>query len=125
MANTTEDRGAGVAAGQTPRAPRAPLVHTVMCRFDGEASFVEVTTLNISESGMLVRGGTLPAVGSSLEFKFFLETGFEILSGHGTVMRHAHESEQQPSVGIAFNDLDSARQRILRRVVEVNAEVAA
>jgi hypothetical protein len=125
MANTTEERAPAVAAGQTPRARRAPLVHTVMCRFDGQADFVDVTTLNISESGMLVRGDVLPPVGSGLEFKFFLETGFEILSGQGTVMRHAREAEQQPSVGIAFGALDSARQRILRRIVDVNAEVAA
>ena len=74
-----------------PRASRAPLVHAVMCRYAGTEDFVEVTTLNISQSGMLVRADELPPVGCELEFKFVLESGFELLTGKGKVMRHAGE----------------------------------
>jgi hypothetical protein len=103
-----------------PRASRANLVHAVMCRYSGEAEFVEVTTLNISQSGMLIRGDALPPVGTALEFKFILETGFELLSGTGKVMRHA--GQNPTAAGIAFSDLDAPKQRILARVVELNAE---
>ena len=100
-----------------PRASRAPLVHAVMCRYGDDPEFVEVTTLNISQSGMLVRGEALPPVGCELEFKFVLETGFELLTGRGKVMRHAGEAN-------AFFDLDPPKLRILARVVELHAEAA-
>jgi hypothetical protein len=108
-----------------PRAARAPLVHAVMCRFADDADLIEVTTLNISQSGMLVRGAVLPPIGSELEFKFFLETGFEILSGTGKVMRHATDASGHPSVGIAFGELDPPKQRILARIVELHSEANA
>ena len=105
-----------------PRAPRAPLVHAAMCRYAGEKDFIEVTTLNISQSGMLARCAFVPTVGATLEFKFLLESGFEILSGTGTVMRLARDSDGSPTVGIAFAELDPPKQRILARVVELHSE---
>ena len=107
-----------------PRASRAPLVHSVMCRYQGAADFVEVTTLNISQSGMLVRAEELPPVGMELEFKFVLESGFELLSGRAKVMRHAAEANARPAAGVAFFDLEPAKLRILARVVELHAEAA-
>ncbi len=106
-----------------PRASRAPLVHAVMCRYAGTPEFVEVTTLNISQSGMLVRAEELPAVGCELEFKFVLESGFELLAGKGKVMRHAVEpGAAKPAAGIAFFNLDPPKLRILARVVELHSE---
>ena len=107
-----------------PRASRAPLVHAVMCRYGDDPEFVEVTTLNISQSGMLVRGEALPPVGCELEFKFVLETGFELLTGRGKVMRHAGEANARPAAGIAFFALAPPKLRILARVVELHAEAA-
>ena len=109
-----------------PRASRAPLVHAVMCRYAGTDDFVEVTTLNISQSGMLVRADELPPVGCELDFKFVLESGFELLTGKGKVMRHAVEpGAAKPAAGIAFFDLDPPKLRILARVVELHSEAAA
>jgi hypothetical protein len=105
-----------------PRAARAPLVHAVLCRYAGAADFVEVTTLNVSLSGMLFRGVTLPAIGTELEFKFVLENGFELLSGTATVMRHASEANAKPAAGVAFAPLDPPQQRILARVIEIHSE---
>jgi hypothetical protein len=105
-----------------PRASRAPLVHAVMCRYADTSDFVEVTTLNISQSGMLVRADELPVVGCELEFKFVLESGFELLTGKGKVMRHAGEPGAKPAAGIAFVDLDPPKLRILARVVELHSE---
>lgn len=96
-----------------------------MCRYAGESDFVEVTTLNISQSGMLVRGPAMPPVGRELEFKFLLETGFEILSGTGKVMRHAKEPNALPAAGIAFGELDPPQRRILARVIELHSEAEA
>jgi hypothetical protein len=93
-----------------------------MCRFTGEADFIEVITLNISQSGMLVRSTFVPTVGAKLEFKFLLESGFEILSGTGTVMRLARDVDGAPTVGIAFAELDPPKQRILARVIELHSE---
>jgi hypothetical protein len=107
-----------------PRASRAPLVHAVMCRYAGTEDFVEVTTLNISQSGMLIRADELPAVGIELEFKFVLESGFELLTGNGKVMRHAGEPNAKPAAGVAFHDLEPAKLRILARVVELHSEAA-
>ena len=107
-----------------PRASRAPLVHAVMCRYAGTADFVEVTTLNISQSGMLVRADELPPVGLELEFKFVLESGFELLTGRGKVMRHAGEPNAKPAAGVAFFDLEPAKLRILARVVELHSEAS-
>jgi hypothetical protein len=107
-----------------PRASRAPLVHAVMCRYAGAADFVEVTTLNISQSGMLVHADELPPVGTDLEFKFVLESGFELLAGRGKVMRHAGEPNARPAAGIAFFDLEPAKLRILARVVELHSEAS-
>jgi hypothetical protein len=105
-----------------PRAARAPLVHAVMCQFAGEPDFIEVTTLNVSQSGMLVRSAVVPAIGTAIKFKFLLETGFEILSGAGTVMRHAYEPSGNPGIGIAFAELAPSKQRILARVIELHSE---
>ncbi|HEX2661085.1 MAG TPA: PilZ domain-containing protein [Polyangia bacterium] len=106
-----------------PRAARASLVHAVMCRYAGQTDFVEVTTLNISLSGMLFRTpDNLPPVGSELEFKFILENGFELLSGSAQVMRHAGEPTAKPAVGVAFRPLDPPKQRILARVIEIHSE---
>jgi hypothetical protein len=107
-----------------PRASRAPLVHAVMCRYAGSADFVQVTTLNISQSGMLVRADELPPVGCELEFKFVLESGFELLTGKGRVMRHAGEPDAKPAAGVAFFDLEPAKLRILARVVELHSEAS-
>lgn len=96
-----------------------------MCRYAGEADFVEVTTLNISLSGMLFRGPTLPTIGSEMEFKFILENGFELLSGTAQVMRHAGEPNAKPAVGVAFRPLDPPKQRILARVIEIHSEAEA
>jgi c-di-GMP-binding flagellar brake protein YcgR len=106
-----------------PRAARASLVHAVMCRYAGEVEFVEVTTMNISLSGMLFRvPSALPPVGSELEFKFILENGFELLSGVAQVMRHASEPNAKPAVGVAFLPLDPPKQRILARIIEIHSE---
>jgi c-di-GMP-binding flagellar brake protein YcgR len=93
-----------------------------MCRYVGETEFLEVTTLNISQSGMLVRSTLVPNVGAKLEFKFLLETGFEILSGTGTVMRLARDADGTTTVGIAFDEIDPPKQRILARVIELHSE---
>jgi len=106
------------------RAARASLVHAVMCRYAGAADFFEVTTLNISQSGMLFRGDTLPAVGTELEFKFVLENGFELLSGTAKVMRHAVAPDGSPSAGVAFSLMEPPVQRILARVIEIHSETA-
>jgi len=106
------------------RAARASLVHAVMCRYAGAADFIEVTTLNISQSGMLFHGATLPAVGSELEFKFVLENGFELLSGTAKVMRHAVAPNGSPAAGVAFGLMDPPVQRILARVIEIHSEIA-
>lgn len=94
-----------------------------MCRYAGEADFVEVTTMNISLSGMLFRvPSALPPLGSELEFKFILENGFELLSGVAQVMRHAAELNAKPAVGVAFLPLDPPKQRILARIIEIHSE---
>jgi len=106
------------------RAARASLVHAVMCRYAGTADFIEVTTLNISQSGMLFRGDTLPAVGTELEFKFILENGFELLSGTAKVMRHSIAPNGSPSAGVAFGLMEPPVQRILARVIEIHSDSA-
>ena len=104
-----------------PRATRANLVHSALCRFAGGQESIEVTSLNISQSGMLVRTPVVPPVGSQLEFKFALEDGFELLLGTGRVVRQAEDPTGQPTIGIAFADIDPGRRRILARVIELNA----
>jgi len=83
------------------RAARASLVHAVMCRYAGAADFIEVTTLNISQSGMLFHGATLPTVGTELEFKFVLENGFELLSGTAKVMRLVADASRNVTICVA------------------------
>jgi hypothetical protein len=107
------------------RARRAPLVHAAMCRFADAADFTELTTLNISQSGMLVRCPSPPATGTTMDFKFLLETGFEILSGSGKVMRLTHDAELGALVGIAFDELEPPKRRILARVIELHSEPQA
>lgn len=106
------------------RAARASLVHAVMCRYEGAADFIEVTTLNISQSGMLFHGATLPAVGTELQFKFVLENGFELLSGTAKVMRLAAGPNGAPAAGVAFGMMEPPVQRILARVIEIHSESA-
>ena len=93
-----------------------------MCRYAGAKDFIEVTTLNISQSGMLFRGETLPEVGTELEFKFVLDNGFELLSGTAKVMRQAVMANNVSSVGVAFSLMDPPVQRILARVIEIHSE---
>lgn len=93
-----------------------------MCRYAGATDFIEVTTLNISQSGMLFRGDTLPEVGTELEFKFVLDNGFELLSGTAKVMRQAVTADNVLSVGVAFSLMDPPVQRILARVIEIHSE---
>ena len=106
-----------------PRAPRAHLVHAVMCRFAEQPEYAQVITLNISQSGMLIEGPPdLPRVGSSVDFKFVLESGFEILWGSGTVARQAVRAGKKVGLGVAFGVLDPSQQRILARIVELHSE---
>lgn len=93
-----------------------------MCRFAGSEDFTEVTTLNISQTGMLVRCRTSHPVGTSVDFKFLLETGFEILSGSGKVSRLTRDSDGLPLLGIAFDELEPPKRRILARVIELHSE---
>jgi c-di-GMP-binding flagellar brake protein YcgR len=106
-----------------PRAPRANLVHAATCRFADEPTSIEVTSVNISQSGMLVRTPVVPPVGSQLEFAFAVENGLELIRGTGTVVRQASDGSY-PTIGIAFADIDPARRRILARVIELNSEGA-
>ena len=126
MAHPPEQKGPHAPGSNTwrPRAPRANLVHTAVCHFADEPESIEVTSLNISQSGMLVRTLVVPPVGSQLEFTFALEDGFELLLGTGKVVRQAHDPSGQPTIGIAFADMDPARRRILARVIELNSDGA-
>ena len=92
-----------------------------MCRFAGEADFIQVTTLNISQSGMLVEGHGQAPIGTGVEFRFVLENGMQILWGPGTVVRHAQPGRPH-TLGIAFGALEPANQRILARIVELNSD---
>jgi PilZ domain len=94
-----------------------------MCRVVGEPDFIQVRCLNISQSGMLLAGQTLPAIGADLEFKFVLESGIVILSGKGKIMRHASEVGGAVSFGVAFSEEDPPNPRILARVIELHSEV--
>jgi hypothetical protein len=111
------------ANGWRQRAHRADLGHEIMCRVVGEPEFVQVTCLNISQSGMLLTGQTLPAIGAELEFKFVLESGIVILSGKGKIMRHASEVGGTASFGVAFAEDNPPNPRILARVIELHSEV--
>lgn len=95
-----------------------------MCRYAGATDFIEVTTLNVSQSGMLFRGETLPEIGTELEFKFVLDNGFELLSGTAKVMRHAATANNVSAAGVAFSLMDPPVQRILARVIEIHSEQA-
>jgi c-di-GMP-binding flagellar brake protein YcgR len=96
-----------------------------MCRFGGAPEYTEVTTLNISQSGMLVRCGFAVPVGTEIAFKFLLETGFEILSGTGKVSRVADATPDTGAmVGIAFDELEAPKRRILARVIQLHTESA-
>ena len=72
-----------------PRASRAPLAHAVMCRYAGAPDFIEVSTLNISQSGMCHRGLDPAAGRQRAGLQVPPRERLRILSGSGTVMRHA------------------------------------
>ena len=98
--------------------------------FCGGVLGLNVEGVLFGEVGVLRRGEAEVRIVEVFEMRLplgraagFLENGFEILSGSGTVARHAaNPAGGNPSTGIAFNPLDPAKQRILARVVELNSE---
>jgi uncharacterized protein (TIGR02266 family) len=121
--------GAGVAGpnrtstapgGVPVRAPRAAVAVPVRCKFESIIDFVETQSVNISRTGMFLTTGEVVALGTLLELEVGLSDGFSLLKGKAEVVR---VSQGAPAgLGVRFVELDAASQKLVDRIVEVNAQ---
>jgi hypothetical protein len=101
-----------------PRATRAPVVVEVRYRYESIIDFVETQSMNVSRTGMFIASADPVAVGTMLDFEVTLSDGFCLLKGRAEVAR----SSQTPrGLGVKFVQLDAGSQKLIGRIVEVNA----
>jgi PilZ domain len=101
-----------------PRAARAPVVVAVRYKYESIIDFVETQSMNVSRTGMFIASADPVTVGTVLDFEVTLSDGFCLLKGRAEVAR----SSQTPrGLGVKFVQLDAASQKLIGRIVEVNA----
>ncbi len=108
------------AGGPAPRATRASVVVPVRCKFASIIDFVETQSVNISRSGMFLTTAEVVPLGTMLELEVGLADGMALLKGKGEVMRVS--AGPPAGLGVKFVELDSASQKLVDRIVEVNAQ---
>jgi uncharacterized protein (TIGR02266 family) len=115
---TTAERRPGGERENTRGAARAPVVVPVRYRYESIIDFVETQSMNVSRTGMFIAAADPLALGTVLDFEVSLTDGFVLLRGKAEVAR----SSQTPrGLGVKFVQLDPASQKLISRIVEVNA----
>jgi hypothetical protein len=71
--------------------------------------------VNLSESGILVRGGRQVPVGTPVRFEFSLPDEINPIAGKGLVVRHTAPSEEASGIAIQFAELAEENLRRLKR----------
>lgn len=102
-------------------ATRAGLVVPVRLRYESVLDFVDTQSMNISRTGMFIVTDAPAPLGSHVQFEFSLEDGFVLLTGLAEVVRVATGGIVE-GMGVRFLDLDAANQRLIERIVTVNAD---
>jgi len=105
--------------GPTQRDPRAPVIVPIRYKYDSIIDFVETQSVNVSRSGMFVTTNESLPLGTVLDFEFALSDGFCLLKGKADVVRVSHTPPR--GLGLRFQQLDSASQKLIDRIIEVNA----
>jgi uncharacterized protein (TIGR02266 family) len=117
---TTADRRPAVSAERenTRGAARAQVVVPVRYRYESIIDFVETQSMNVSRSGMFITAADPVAQGTVLDFEVALSDGYVLLKGKAEVAR---VSQTPRGLGVKFVQLDPASQKLIARIVEVNA----
>ena len=105
--------------GPTVRDPRAAVVVPIRYRYESIIDFIESQSVNISRSGMFVTTAEPLPLGTMLDFEFSLADGFTLLKGKAEVVRVSHTPPA--GLGLKFHHLDAQSQKLIERIVEVNA----
>jgi DNA-binding NarL/FixJ family response regulator len=84
---------------------------------EGNASRI-FDSQNVSETGMLLRGGRAIPVGSPVRFEFSLPDELEPILGTAVVVRHATEKENSLGIALQFVDLSRDATKRLSSYVE-------
>ncbi len=113
----TAERGTGEREN-TRGAARAPVVVPVRYRYESIIDFVETQSMNVSRTGMFIAAADPVALGTVLDFEVALTDGFVLLRGKAEVARI---SQTPRGLGVKFVQLDPASQKLIGRIVEVNA----
>jgi uncharacterized protein (TIGR02266 family) len=108
-----------IGVGATPRDPRAPVIVPIRYRYESIIDFVETQSANVSRSGMFVTTNEALPLGTVLDFEFALSDGFCLLKGKADVVRVSHTPPR--GLGLRFQQLDAPSQKLIERIVEVNA----
>lgn len=91
------------------RATRVPLEAVVRLHFEGEVSYQNGFSANVSATGMFVKHPEPHPIGSRLVFEFLVGTRRRPVQGSGEVtwLRAKYEGPGKPAgMGISFGDLD-------------------
>lgn len=101
---------------QFNRATRVPLEAVVRLHFEGEVSYQNGFSANVSATGMFVKHPEPHEVGSRLVFEFLVGTRRRPVQGVGVVtwVRAKYEGPGKPAgMGIAFDELDAGSREHL------------
>jgi uncharacterized protein (TIGR02266 family) len=108
-----------IGVGPAPRDPRTPVIVPIRYKYDSIIDFVDTQSVNVSRSGMFVTTNESLPLGTVLDFEFALSDGFCLLKGKADVVRVSHTPPR--GLGLRFQQLDAASQKLIERIVEVNA----
>ncbi len=106
-------------------APRAKTSGTVRLLIDGGGGTRTVVTqpVNLSRSGMLLRGGGEAGPGVRFRFEARLESASGVVRGEGLVVRVTRRGlEGVDGIGVRFTRLDGAGGAIIDRLVAAGSE---
>lgn len=107
----------GVAARRTSR-----LLVQIDVSLEGGNCLRVLPSQNISQSGILLRGGLQLEVGEMVSFKFSLPGDDALIDGTARVIRHTSKHEATVGTAIEFRRIDRLDQRRIADFVHVGLD---
>jgi uncharacterized protein (TIGR02266 family) len=108
------------------RAPRCKVRIAVPCQQvdhpRGVSEPFDTQLVNVSRTGMFLATAHPPEIGTSVAFRFALDTGLVVLQGTAQVVRLGDGDEPGESgMGLRFTALDQDGRHLIDRIVEVGS----
>ncbi len=105
-----------------PGAPRRAIRATVDLTPDDEGENWQADAIDLSMTGMAMRGNVLPEVGEQLSL-MFMQDGSSSVAARGEVVWALDKGPNAGAFGVRFTDVPAAAEQSLRRMLDLKDDV--